>query len=332
MPAVKRKREDAKAKRTSKMPYAKRKKTAKKTSSANTTYKVWVHGVYQCAGTMTGAAQSQQAGPLAGGQGYGNYVSFAIGASIDNITQAKNLAQVFERVKVHKMKVEVFPLADSYNAQAAGAATTGSSAVTYQVANNWMQASGGCIGSYYPVIASYIDIDDIGQTLPNPTQVFSHPDAWPKPFNKVHTRTFVPGITTQIETTGVTAASGGTIRSNTIFINTNTARAAQLSGMKFCIMVPGAAGQCFVTVNVAVHLLLEFQGLNYTSQPDKLAALLVTQGKIAALPPPAEEHDGEEESSDDLDEDQAEQYYAHGFVYPCKIHKRIHSDGRQCRK
>jgi len=292
-----------------------KRKASRLAGAANTTYKVWTHGMYQMnASYLTGSPGS---GPLAGPQGYGNFWSYAVGVSLANVTQAKQLCQVFERVKVHKMIVEVFPIADCWMGVVAGPTAGSATATNNQANDTWAQGTGACQAQTYPLIAGYVDIDDIGTTTPNPTSILAHPDAWPKPFNKVYKRTFVPGLTTQIETTGVTAASGGTIRSNTLFLNTNTAQSAQLSGFKFAIWIPlsGTSAQCSVTVQVAVHLLCEFQGLNYPSQPDRIARLLSSlQEAQQAI---TEEHlDGEDDEP--------------SYSKICPVHRRVHSDERIC--
>jgi len=216
----------------------KAKATAKafKPGSANTTYKVWTHGCWQV--NKTANTGSPSGGTLDSAQGYGNYWSFPVGTCLTFNKQAAQLCNVFERVKVHKMIVEVMPFADTMIATTAGPTASSATATNNQANQTWAQGTGACQAQTYPLIAGYVDIDDIGSSEPNPTQVLAHPDAWPKPFNKIYKRSFVPGVTTQLETTGVSAASGGTIKSNTVFLNTNTATTVQLSGLKFCVWIP----------------------------------------------------------------------------------------------
>lgn len=220
-----------------------------------------------------------------------------------------NSASIFERFKIHKMRVTIQPPQDQTTS-----ATTGQQIATSQ--NPYIMGPGQSgsiptLGNGVLMCASYIDRDDLGNTSPNPTQVLCHTDAWPKRWIRPHVRSFVPGISLQAEDVGVVGNSGVTRYTNKEWLSCNTAQNMQLNGLKFCAWLEagGAASQALLRCHCTIDIKVEFQGISFAGQPDivKLKALLANmegqQGKCK------DDTDGTW-TDDDEDEEEEEDPYA----------------------
>lgn len=274
-------------------------------------FTTWLHGAWQSTNEMTGPAAPVNDTTVA--QGFGTYMSQTVVTTLYSFAQGKQLASVFERYKVQRMRVTIMPWGQPMivaNAVSTPAQTTPD--ISYQQARNSLNQS-------FPCIASYVDIDDVAVNIPNPTQVLQHSDAWVSPFDKPHKRSFVPGVTELLDTTtGVitTSALAGTKLANTQWINSNTGTNVQFSGLKFCVWVPGTLSTPVTRTHIIIDMKVTFQGLNYAAQPDKLARM------VAAITRPTEAIDAP--SSDESDEDDVISRVV------CPRHKRTHSDNRVC--
>lgn len=318
---------------TKKVKFTKRKTidytTGRKTASVVKAqeFTTWLHGAWQMPIQLVGTA-STATNPNADVQGYGSWGSASVATNLSKFNMGVNLSNVFERYKVHRMRVTIHNPGQGMYIMSK---TTGGSQTNPQIPDlSYTQGAASRMQNTL-MCASYVDIDDVQINSPNPSQVLQHADAWPMNFDKPIKRSFVPGVTLPLDTpSGVitTSALAGTKLSNQVWINTNAGTSVQLSGMKYAVWVPSNETCNVLVLSCTIDLKVTFQGLNYTSQPDKIAKLLASvAGQPTSRPEAKDDVDANQES---MTTDESDQEEAMHVPRTCRVHKRKHTDGHVC--